>query len=155
MFRIGPFSYDDCLHIAEHMVAEDVLEMKATSPQFTPEGLAALCDGYRETAVIAYKGDTPVATIGVIPVRQGVYSCYMFVTDLFPMIGLGMTRWAKRVYFPGLRAMGAHRVETHIIESHTKTHSWLRAIGMKREAFVPCFGAGKENFVRYSKVWEN
>ncbi len=64
-----------------------------------------------------------------------------------------MTKWAKRHFFAGLRKLGAHRVEAHSIEGHTKSHRWIEAIGAKLEAEVPRFGMNGENFLRFAYLW--
>lgn len=153
-FRIGPFNYKDCLYVADRITREDMSNIAATRPDVTPARLAAVCEAAQDLAVVAYYGREPVAVMGAIPWHEGVYSGYMFATDRFPVVGLAMTKWARRTFFVALRKLGARRVETHIIERDQKTQRWLSAIGAKKEAIVPRFGVGGEDFVRYAYLWD-
>lgn len=155
MFRIGPFNYADCLYVAKRIQSEDMRNIAATRPDVTPAGLAAVCEAAGEYAVIAYQGTDPIAVMGAIPWHPGVYSGYMFATGRFPVIGLAMTKWARRHFFAALRQLGARRVEAHIIERDTKTRRWLSAIGAHEEAEVPSFGVNGEPYVRFAYLWDD
>ena len=154
MFRIGPFDRDACLEIARGISAEDMRNIAATRPGVTPGSLTTACAAAKELAIIAYDRDEPIAVMGAMPWHPGVYSGYMFATDRFPVIGLAMTKWARRHYFAALRQLGARRVEAHIIERDIKTRRWLSAIGATEEAGVPQFGVNGEPFVRFSYIWD-
>lgn len=154
MFRTGRYNYEDVLEVARGLRPEDKRELEATIANFTPEYLAEACGKNPEMAVLAYHDKEPVAVMGAFLLHPGVYSGYMFATPSFPVIGLAMTRWARKVYFPALRAMGAHRVEAHSIEGHREAHRWIEAIGAHWEAAVPCFGINKEGFVRFVKFYK-
>jgi hypothetical protein len=158
MFRIEPFNYADCLYVADRIQPEDMRNIAATRPDVTPAALAAVCEAAGDYAVIAYYGtvpNEPVAVMGAIPWHPGVYSGYMFATERFPVIGLAMTKWARRHFFAALRQLGARRVESHIIARDTKTRRWLSAIGAHEEAEVPSFGVNGELYIRFAYLWDD
>lgn len=155
-FRIGNFDMADCARVCSALRAEDRREISASRGELDVAGIVRLvrdCERLQHYLVIAYDDDEPIAMMGGVPIHAGVFSGWMFATDRFPVIGLQMTKWAKNYYFAGLRAMGAHRVEAHSIEGHTKSHRWIEAIGAKREADVPRFGMNGENFIRFAYLW--
>lgn len=155
-FRIGSFDLLDCVRVCSHLREDDRREIAATRGELDPDGVMRLirdCEQLQDYLVIAYDDDEPIAMMGGAPIHAGVFSGWMFATDQFPVIGSQMTKWAKRYFFAGLREMGAHRVEAHSIEGHTKSHRWIEAIGARLEAEVPQFGMNGENFLRFAYLW--
>lgn len=155
MFRVGPYDQEAVLQVCQNLRADDWREISACRwPDFTPEALAGDVEALQAWACVAYKVNDPIAVMGATPHRPGVFGGYMFATDRFSEIGLPMTKWARRQFFPALRALGAHRVEAHSIADHYKAHAWIEAIGARKEGDVPRFGAGGEDFVRFAYLWD-
>lgn len=153
--EMRPFSYEDCRYIALNLPPESAAEMAATrGMDRVPDQLASACDHFRQFAMIAYKDGEPVAIMGAIPLHPGVYSAYMFATARFPEVVWTVTKWARRVFFPTLRTLGAHRVEALSIATYHKTHRWIEAIGAKQEQVVPRFGQNREDFIRFVYMWD-
>ncbi len=155
-FRISSFDLMDCAKVCSNLREDDRREIAATRGELDLDGVTRLirdCERLQDHLVIAYNDDEPIAMMGGVPIHKGVFSGWMFATDRFDVIGLSMTKWAKRYFFAGLREMGAHRVEAHSIEGHTKSHRWIEAIGAKLEAEVPRFGMNGENFLRFAYLW--
>lgn len=102
------------------------------------------CDGPKW---IAWLDGVPVAAIGAVPMWPGVWSPWCFGTDKFPQASLLLTRLAKRVIIPGLRALGAHRLQVKSIEGHHDAQAWLmRCFGCHLEATHPRLGRNGETF---------
>ncbi len=153
--EMRPFSYDDCRYIVCNLPPESAAEIAATrGTDQVADKIASACEMYKHCAMIAYKDDEPVAIMGAIPQHPGVYSAYMLATSRFPEVVWTVTKWARRVFFPALRAAGAHRVEALSIATYKKTHRWIEAIGAKQEQLVPRFGRNREDFIRFVYLWE-
>ncbi len=154
MFRIGPYEKEAVLHICSNLRPQDERELACTNENFSPELLAIKCMLLKDFLAVAYDGGEPVAVIGTMKIHPTLWAAYMFATPRFPVIGLPMTRWTRRVYIPALRALGAKRIEARSIEGHTEAHRWMKAAGAKEECPVPCVGMGGENFVQFVYLWE-
>jgi hypothetical protein len=94
----------------------------------------------------------PICIGGALHIRPGSCALLFYATDRFPEIGLPMTRFIKRRYFPQLEAAGYHRIEAITSASYPEMHKWLEVLGMKREGLLRAYGAGGEDFVQYAKV---
>lgn len=152
--RFSKFHFRDCLYVARNMREEDREEIAAIRwDEADPENIALDCEKSNLFSYIAYVDDEPVAVLGARGLGPGVMSIFMFATDRFSEVGLGITKWAKRVYVPFLKDAGVHRAECHTLSTHADSHKWLRFLGAKHEARVPAFGKNRESFDRYAAVW--
>ncbi len=154
MFHIHPLTYEDALWVAKEMRGEDHREISAVRGRtLFAERVALDCHlalGYGGVGYVAYWGEIPVAAIGAIPLRPGVWSVYMFATGYLSKVGLGLTRWAKNTFHPELKALGAHRIQCESIEGHDDAHAWMETFGAKNEGPLPKFGIGQETFYRFA-----
>lgn len=154
MFSVHPLTYEDALYVARRMRSEDRRELEAIrGALLMDERVAMDCSlalEYGGIGYVAYWDDIPVATIGAIPVHYGVWSVYMFATEHLSKIGLGLTRWVKNSFVPGLVAAGAHRLQCESIEGHDDAHAWMKTFGAKNEGALPKFGIGQETFYRFA-----
>ena len=154
MFSVHPIIYKDALYVAELMCSEDRREISATRGDLLMNERVVLdcCQSLTQGGIgyVAYWKDYPTAVIGAHPVRPGVWSVYMFATDYLSEIGLGLTRWVKRVLILEIVAAGAHRLECNSIEGHDNAHAWLKTFGAKNEGAMPKFGIGQETFYRFA-----
>ncbi len=155
MFHIHPLTYEDALWVAKEMRSEDRREIEAVrGALLMTERVALDCHltlEYGGVGYVAYWGEIPVAAIGAIPLRPGVWSVYMFASIHLSEIGLGLTRWAKNAFHPELQALGAHRIQCESIEGHDAAHAWMKTFGAKNEGALLKFGIGQETF--YSFAW--
>lgn len=93
--------------------------------------------------------DEPVVAIGARPIHPGVWSVFMFATDLWPSVALSTTRFVRRVMIPALRSTGAHRAECRSMEGHAQAQRWLERLGARREATLEGYGREGQNFHVY------
>lgn len=153
MLTFGDFHYRDCLYVARNMREMDREEIAAVRwDDADPEQIAIDCEKAAVFSYIVYLDGEPVAVLGASPLGPGVATVYMFATDKFSAVGLGLTKWAKRVYEPFLKDCGFHRVECHTISTHPDSHKWLRFFGATHESDVPAFGKNREMFCRYAAI---
>lgn len=103
---------------------------------------------------LAWSDVEPVAAYGCAPLWSGVWSMWLFATDKFHNIGIGVTRHIIRDIVPAMWRGGAHRLECLSMEGHVEAQRWLETIGASREFDQPLRGKGRggENF--YSYIWE-
>ncbi len=153
-FSVRPLTHPDALYVAKRMRSEDRREIEAVrGALLMAERVALDCHlslEYGGIGYVAYRGETPVAVIGVIPIHQGVWSIYMFATGHLSKIGLGLTRWVKNTFLPEIVAAGAHRIQCESIEGHDAAHAWMKTFGAKNEGALPKFGIGQETFYRFA-----
>lgn len=154
MFSVQPLAYPDTLYVAERMRAEDRREIEATRGSLLmAERVAMDCWlslTQRGIGYVVYWANIPVVVIGAIPIHTGVWSVYMFATDLISKVGLGLTRWAKHTLHPEIVSVGAHRIECNSIAGHDQAHAWMKTFGAKNEGALPKFGTGQETFYRFA-----
>lgn len=93
------------------------------------------------------EGYGAIAVIGASELRNGVWQAYMLATDDFPKISFSLTRWVLRVMIPLLKSAGAHRIEC---ESIVADATWLKFLGMEREAVLHQRGRNKEDLYLYA-----
>jgi hypothetical protein len=145
---------DDIRRLVENMRAKDWREISAClwhdeRERFIHEFYHRLQCG--SIYWIAWRGEVPVAIVGVMPCWPGVWSALMFATDDFPLIGKSLTRAIKKSIIPTLaEAGGFHRVSCNSIADYEEVHRWLRSLGAEEEAVIPRHGKNAENFVTFS-----
>lgn len=151
--RITELERDGVRYVIDNMREWDRREIFATRlDSDTGDGL--LEDVFRAGPVawMAWLGDKPVAALGCSPMWRGVWGLWMFATNDFHKIGIGMTKFVIRGIVPMLWEHGAHRMECKSMEGHVDAHRWLEVIGARREATHPGYGRDGETFHTY--VWE-
>ena len=151
--QIGPPTREAVQHIIENMREWDRREIFATRLD-SDTGGGLLEDVFRAGPVawVSSHEGAPVAAFGCSPMWRGVWGMWMFATDNFPKIGLGMTKFVIQGIVPMLWQHGAHRLECKSMEGHVDAHRWLEVIGARREATHAGYGRDGETFHTY--VWE-
>lgn len=143
---------EDALFICQNLREQDRLEINATSWDEDAESIADRFMAVADGAWTVLSGDTPVAVGGAHCVWPGVWNIWLVGTDRFNECKIGMTRFAKKVMIPTLKARGAHRIQCHTLDSHSDSHAWLEALGARRESTAFGYGKNKETF--YCYVWD-
>lgn len=105
-----------------------------------------------DTLCATWRG-TPAAIGGFYQVRPRTCAMGMFATDMFPRVGLALTRFLIRQMMPRLVEAGIHRFECQSLAGYTDVHAWLRTLGLEQEGpELRNFGKGGESFVQFSMV---
>jgi hypothetical protein len=142
----------DAIFVARNMREWDAKEIYATRWDDDPVEVVDLCLTLAAGFSWVAGKDEPIAVIGAWPRYNGVWSVYMFGTDRFPEIGLGMTRFVRQAMIPALVEAGIHRADCQSIEGHTDAHRWLKKQGLHQEGpLLEGFGRNGENFLQF--VW--
>lgn len=147
-------SLEDLRHIVENMRSKDWREISACLWDDDKERF--LYDFHHRLQCgsaywIAFRGEKPVAVVGIMPCWPGVWSALMFATDDFPLIGKRLTRALTKSIIPTLaEAGGFHRVSCNSIADYHEVHRWLRSLGAKEEALIPGHGKNQEDFITFS-----
>lgn len=101
---------------------------------------------------IAYSGEEPVAVIGMTMAWPGVVGVWMFATDSWPLVALGLTRWARKSIIPIMRDAEVHRAQCWSMSGHHVAHRWLKYLGATLETVAPGFGREGEEFCLFAWV---
>ena len=147
--KLAKINEADLLFVADRMRECDRREIFATRWNDDPAELAGTILALGEFGWVAGT-DLPIAAFGAIPAWNGVWQVWMFATDDWPQVSLGVTKFIKRVMIPALRDIGAHRAECRSIEGHVTAHRWLECLGAHKESEIPNFGRNGETFYLYS-----
>lgn len=152
--KISPLNDGDLLYIARNMRADDHEEIFATRWSQIPNDLVDDCMSAASLptsfAVIAGL-EKPIAVLGAVEIRRGVWDVWMFATDDFQSIGFSMTKYVRKVFIPVLLERGMHRAQCCSISTHTKNHAWLYDQGARVDATKPLRGWGnnREDFLMF------
>ncbi len=144
---IRPLDYESVLYVADRMRRGDREEIAATREPFDTVELTRDCLRVGHFAWVAGRDDPPIAVVGAVPMHPGVWSCWMFATDEFPRIALGLTKFARRVIIPSLAQSGCRRAQCLSAEGHDVAHEWLRSLGAIEESRMEGYGKSGETFV--------
>lgn len=127
------------LHFADNR--EELVEVIVNTYGATPDTICATWQG------------TPVAVGGFYQVRPRTCAMGMFATDLFPRIGLGLTRFLVKQMMPRLVEAGIHRFECNSLAGYDSVHNWLRTLGLEQEGpEMRNYGKNGESFVTFAMV---
>jgi hypothetical protein len=154
--RIDQARPDQVRFVSEWMRARDYAEISALYSADTREELVdtltAIYGKADDTLCASWRG-TPVAVGGFYQIRPGTCAMGMWATDLFPRVGLGLTRFLVKTMMPALERAGVHRFECASLEGYDEVHAWLRTLGLEQEG-PPRRNYGKngESFVMFAKV---
>jgi hypothetical protein len=142
----------DVTAIARNMRAHDRAERLALSHGSDPVAAAVAFLDMNHMAVTVWRGEAPVAVIGVVFAHPGVASTIFFATDEFPKVAIATTRFVRRTLFPILVETGIHRLQVCSM-LHTyddDEHDWILSFGAKREAVLVCYGKDLEDFALFT-----
>lgn len=148
---------EDCLYVCERLREWDRREVFATMWTDEPDDLAELTMALAgDLAWCAKKDGEPVMVLGAHQVWPGSWALYAYGTDRVPEIGLGMTRFVKRVIFPAMKAAGWRRAECRSMDGHVDAQRWLESLGGQRDPSpVLRFGKDGETFHTFVFYPEN
>ena len=139
----------DLLFVADRMREWDRREVFATQWDDDAAKLVSNILAGGEFGWVAGVDGLPVAAFGAIPVWNGVWQVWMFATDDWPKVALGVTRFIKKVMIPALEEVGCHRAECRSMDGHDVAHRWLECLGAHKESELPHFGRDGQTFYLY------
>lgn len=141
--------FADLIHICRNLRALSRSEMYLTLECEEPD-LLAECFYDHKLQWCAYHEGKPAAVIGAMKMHPGVYALYGFGTDDYGHVMLEVTKHARRVMMPEVKATGAHRAQAMSPATHTETHKWLRFLGAEQEARLRGYGKNGEDVLVFA-----
>lgn len=150
--------YGPLLYIIQNMRAADREEIFAThydTPEEDRDADYATLITYsvkRGVGWIIYSGREPVAVLGMDLMWPGVACVWMFATDSWLSVCLGLTRFARQTIIPLLNDAGIHRAQCWSQDGHGVAHRWLESLGATFETMVPGYGKNGEAFCLFAWV---
>lgn len=145
--RVAKLNADDLDWVVRRMRQRDREEIFATRWDDDPEKLVKdVMAGGEFGWVFGDDDGLPVAALGAIPVWNGVWEVWMFATDEWPRVSLGVHRFIKRTMIPALESVGYHRAQCRALDRHTEAHRWLLSLGAYKESELPNYGRNGETF---------
>ena len=102
--------------------------------------------------VVLDAGGNPQAVLGALPCWPGVFSVWMFATDLWPAVWRGAVRFARDVLAPQMIAAGGHRAQCFAAAGHDDAHRLLRRLGFQAEGTARRMGRAGEDFIMFGAV---
>lgn len=149
--KLVDLNFPDVFHVVSNMREWDRREIFATEWLDDPADYARTVCKYGSFAWVA--GDSePIAVIGARAMWPGVWAPWMFATDAFPRISIGLTRFVRNNMIPSLRQTGAHRAHCLSMVGHEQAHRWLRLLGAEPEG-DPLIGWGRNREDFQVFVW--
>ena len=152
-FRLGPVEYEPLLYITQNMREKDRHEILATLYDMTHEEATELItqmtlDAATKMGIgwIGYRGDEPIAVLGMSMMHPNVSQVWMYATDRWPLVALSLTKFAKKTIIRLLKDSGTHRAQCFSIEGHDVAHDWLNMLGATEECVAPNYGRNGEAF---------
>lgn len=128
--------FEAVLEVAANMRGWDRREIYGARWSDMPEDVAA--DSMAGPCWVVRHDCRPVAAIGVVAIRPGVFSPWCFGTDEFPRVARLLTRIGKEAIIPAVRDCGGHRLEVKSLDGHTDAQNWMvRCFGAELEATHP------------------
>ncbi len=138
--------------IARNMQRDDALEIFATRRNDDADEIAesALTSPH---SYIVTRNSIPVTAFGTFGLWPGVWSLWMFSTDVLDQrIIVEVMRHARRCIIPDMLERGMHRAQCESMKRHHKAHDFLERFGGRVESIMRGYGRRGEDFVRY--VWD-
>lgn len=141
--------FGELVHVCRNLREMSRSEMYLTAEIEEPELLAEVFFGH-PLSWVAYHDAKPAAVIGATRLHPGVWGLYGFGTDDYAHVMLEVTKHARRVMMPEVRATGAHRAQCMSPATHHETHKWLRFLGAKEEARLGGYGKNGEDVLVFA-----
>lgn len=128
-------------HVACNMREMDKREIYGLRWEDNPFVITNEVMAQRNFAWVGWVDQKPCAVFGGAPLHPGVWSMFMFATDDFPKLALGLTRFCLKQGIPKLFGeLKAHRLQAHSHAKHHEAHRWLTCLGARRESVLNGYG---------------
>lgn len=139
----------ELLFIVDRLRERDRREIFATRWDDDPASLVSGLLAGGEFGWVAGVDGLPIAAFGAVPTWAGNWQVWMFATDDWPKVALGVTRFIRKVMIPTLEKVGCHRAECRSMEGHDVAHRWLKSLGAHKESELSHYGRDGETFHLY------
>ena len=148
--KLAKLNADDLDWVVRRMRQRDIQEIYATRWDDDPRRFVEDIMASGDFGWVAGTDDgLPVAAFGAVPLWNGVWDVWMFATDEWPRVALGVHRFIKKVMIPALEESGCHRAQCRSLATYTWSHRWLESLGAYKESELPHFGKEGELFYLY------
>lgn len=144
-------TWNDALHVALNMRADDLAEVMATRWSDDPFEFAADCmrlPGSR--LVVRDDAGIPVCLGGAATWLPGVAQMWLVGTDDIGKQGVEVAHACQKVIEALFESGTVHRVQAFSAATHTRAHRWMESIGMHEESRMPKYGKNGEEFIIFA-----
>ena len=152
---LGKLELGALLYLVRNMRERDRHEIFCTTDE-TEEDLAARIWSLRERGVsfVAYTADgIPAGAFGAYRAYGGVFSLWMFGTDRWPEVRLGVTRFGIKEVIPFLfNNLGMTLGQCNSLADYPEIHKWLKLLGAQEDCVLHRIGKNGEDFRRF--IWK-
>jgi hypothetical protein len=139
---------EDIRHVCGNLREDDRREVMLTRWSDDTDDLAESILALRGGKYSARKDGRAVAVFGVEPVIPGVGQGWLIGTDDISACGIAVAHACRKIVRT-LFANGVHRIHAFSADFHHEAHSWLEAIGARREATLHAWGKDGTDFYCY------
>jgi hypothetical protein len=139
-------TFDDVLHVAKNLRAEDIQELSATRDLSLPTTLAtsAWCARYKRCA---YWDGEPVFAFGVSAVTHDHGQAWGFGTDKSSLVTRAVTKYIKKTMVPDQLAAGFTAVQALGYPTNRVSWRWLKHLGFSPIANLAGIGAAGQDLI--------
>lgn len=142
----------DFIRVCDGLRADERVQIEASSGvPYDFEHVAATCYGLPGPKWICHDGGVPVAIIGYIMQRPGVWRDWMLSTDPAWKQPIAMTRYCRFIMKSMIDA-GAHRLECVSLANRPEAHKWYRSVGLKFEGILRAWGTKGEDAMSFIRL---
>lgn len=116
---------------------------------FDADSAARQAINYHGPTWCGAEGGTPLVVGGFIPLRQGVYRAWFYATNAaWERHGRDVSRIVRDL-IASMLVEQAHRIEVVTLADRSHARRWYETLGLRLEAVMPQYGAGREDAVMY------
>lgn len=154
--RLVPAEAQAIRYVAENMRDRDFEELISLTSLSTRSELADLMvanhDG-REGVFAAWADDgIPVAVGGAVEVRPSVLGLLFFCTDRARSELSGLTPAITKTLSARMQSGDIRRIECTTLGENKMIHTWLRRLGLRKEAELLEFGRDGQTYHMYART---
>lgn len=146
MIVIHPPSFDELLHVAKNLRADDVRELSATRDLKVPTWLAtsAYAAKYKR---IAYLDDEPVFAFGMSMIKPNHGQAWGFGTEKSHLVTRVVTKFIRRTMIPEMLSLGLTTVQALGHPENEVSWRWLEHLGFSPKANLAGIGSGGQDLI--------
>ncbi len=96
----------------------------------------------------------PVFSIGLFPHRQGVFDVWLVTTDRMKDHTISIIRDVRAWMVEMVETHGIHRLQAFVDPNFPDGERFVAHYGFEREGLLRAYGANREDFVLFARVFE-